>query len=181
MRELPILYTPRLILRAPCLDDLDALALAMQDEETCRYIGGCQPRAMVWRALMSLIGAWHATGVSMFSVLRRDSGEWIGRIGPWQPEAWPGPEVGWTLVRSSWGQGYAQEAAQACMDYVVDVLGWQQIIHTIDPGNIPSQKLAQRLGSRCLGPGRLPPPHQLAPVEIWGQSAEEWRARRAAG
>ena len=34
----------------------------------------------------------------MFSVIEKDSGRWIGRIGPWQPEGWPGTEVGWSLV-----------------------------------------------------------------------------------
>lgn len=175
----PTLLTPRLVLRVPGLADLDPWAAVMQDEETCRYIGGVQPRSMVWRALMCMIGAWHETGVSMFSVLRRDTGEWIGRIGPWQPDGWPGREVGWTIARHAWGQGYAQEAAQACMDYAVGVLGWDEVIHTIDPANLASQKLAQRLGSRRIGPGRLPPPHHEAPVEIWGQSAAEWRMRRA--
>lgn len=180
MRPLPTLHTPRLILRVPMLADLDPWAAALDDEETSRYIGGRQPRSMVWRSLMGMIGAWHETGVSMFSVVRRDTGQWIGRIGPWQPDGWPGTEVGWMLARPEWGRGYAVEAARACMDYAVDVLGWTQIIHTIDPENTASQQVAQRLGSRLHGPGRLPPPHHEFRVDVWGQSDAEWRARRAA-
>jgi len=30
----------------------------------------------------------------------RQSGVMIGRIGCWQPEGWPGFEIGWTLRRA---------------------------------------------------------------------------------
>ena len=69
MTQLPTLETERLILRAPELHDLDRWAEMMTDPNATRYIGGVQPRSMVWRALMTMIGAWHSTGISMFSVL----------------------------------------------------------------------------------------------------------------
>ncbi len=52
------------------------------------------------------------------------------------------------------------------------------MIHCIDPANAPSQRVAARLGSRNLGPGRLPAPYEAATVEIWGQSREQWLARK---
>ncbi len=51
------------------------------------------------------------------------------------------------------------------------------MIHCIDPLNRPSQAVALRLGSRKLGVGALPAPYDSPPIEIWGQSAEAWRAR----
>ena len=65
------------------------------------------------------------------------------------------------------------------MDYAVDVLKWPFIIHTIDPENIRSIKLAERLGSTNGGPTKLPTPFENARVDAWGQSADQWRARRA--
>jgi RimJ/RimL family protein N-acetyltransferase len=65
------------------------------------------------------------------------------------------------------------------MDWAVDVLGWADIIHCIDPANVASQKVAIALGSANRGPGKLPAPFEDAPVDIWGQSAEHWRARRS--
>lgn len=174
----PTLCTARLLLRPPQPEDFEPWAAMMQDPEVARFIGGVQPPSMVWRGLMAMIGAWVATGVSMFSVVERSSGRWIGRIGPWQPHGWPGAEVGWSLARDAWGQGYATEAAVAAMDYAVDVLGWQDVIHTIDPSNVASQNVARRLGSRLRGPGRLPEPHHEAAVELWGQSAAQWRQAR---
>jgi RimJ/RimL family protein N-acetyltransferase len=172
--------TPRLILRPPVLDDLDAFAEMMTDEETARFIGGVMPRAMCWRALMTLIGAWHSMGFAMFSVIERSTGRWVGRLGPWQPEGWPGTEVGWALARDSWGKGYATEGAIAATDWAFDHLGWSEVIHSIAPDNVASQPVARRLGSTNRGRGILPPPYQDSVIEIWGQSRDEWRARRSA-
>jgi RimJ/RimL family protein N-acetyltransferase len=172
------LETSRLILRPPRLDDLDAWAEMMLDEPSARYIGGVMPRAVCWRQLMTMIGAWHAHGFAMFSVIEKASGRWIGRLGPWQPEGWPGPEIGWAIARDCWGRGYAGEGAAMAADWAFDALGWTRMIHSIAPENLPSQRVAEKLGSRKLGPGALPAPFEHDPVEIWGQTRDQWRLRR---
>jgi RimJ/RimL family protein N-acetyltransferase len=171
-----ILETDRLILRPPLEADLDGFAALMADEESARFIGGVQARSTAWRGMASLAGSWVLKGFGMFSVIERGSGQWIGRIGPWSPEGWPGTEVGWGLLRAHWGKGYAAEAAVASIDWAFDALGWTEVIHTIAADNAPSKALAARLGSRYLRMGRLPPPLDLD-LEVWGQSREEWRAR----
>ena len=169
--------TPRLLLRVPRLDDLEPWAVMMQDEETAKFIGGVAPREVTWRALMTMIGSWHAMGFGMFSVIEKSTGRWIGRLGPWMPEGWPGTEVGWALVRDSWGRGYATEGAAAATDWAFDNLGWSDVIHSIDPANVASQGVARRLGSTNRGRGKLPPPFQDTTIDIWGQTKEEWRRR----
>ena len=170
--------TSRLLLRLPRLEDLEPWATMMADDETARFIGGVTPRAVVWRGLMTMIGSWHATGFAMFSVIEKATGRWVGRLGPWMPEGWPGPEVGWAIVRECWGRGYATEGAAAAMDWAFDELGWTDVIHSIDPQNVSSQQVARKLGSSNRGPGRLPPPFADAPIELWGQTRDEWRRRR---
>lgn len=171
------LETPRLRLRLPRAEDLDPWAAMMADEEAARFIGGVSPRAVTWRGLMTMIGAWHAQGFAMFSVIEKASGRWVGRLGPWMPEGWPGPEVGWAIVRDCWGRGYAPEGAEAATTWAFDHLGWDRVIHSIDPANVASQAVARKLGSRNLGPGKLPPPFEHASIDIWGQSRADWRAR----
>jgi RimJ/RimL family protein N-acetyltransferase len=170
--------TPRLILRVPHKSDLDPWAAMMEDDEVARFIGGAAPRSVTWRGLMTMIGAWHAYGFGMFSVLEKGTGRWVGRLGPWVPEGWPGPEIGWAIVGDCWGRGYATEGAAAATEWAFDRLGWDRVIHSIHPDNRASQGVARRLGSRNLGPGTLPPPYETTPTEIWGQSLAEWRARR---
>ncbi|HEY0435897.1 MAG TPA: GNAT family N-acetyltransferase [Phenylobacterium sp.] len=179
MTPAPILETKRLILRAPAAEDFEAWAAFAADELTMRHIGGAQARAVAWRGLCSVTGAWSIRGWSMFSVIEKASGRWIGRLGPWEPEGWPGREVGWALARDTWGKGYATEGASAAMDYVFDVLGWDEAIHTIDPANTASHAVARRLGSTLKGPTKMPPPYETMPVELWSQTREEWLARRA--
>ncbi len=171
--------TPRLILRLPRLEDLDPWAEMMVDHESAKFIGGVMPRSVTWRALMTMIGSWQALGFGMFSVIEKSSGRWVGRLGPWMPEGWPGTEVGWAIARDCWGKGYAPEGAIAATDWAFDHLGWTDVIHSIDPRNVPSQQVAKKLGSRNLGPGKLPPPFQESVIDIWGQSREEWRAGAA--
>ncbi|UGB39103.1 GNAT family N-acetyltransferase [Frateuria soli] len=172
--------TDRLLLRPPRIEDFDAYATNMADPEAARFIGGQQARAVAWRGFLSLAGAWMIQGFSMFSVIEKSTGQWIGRLGPWHPEGWPGTEVGWGLAREAWGKGYALEGATAAIDWAFDHLGWGEVIHSIDPANEPSRLLAQRLGSACRGPGKLPAPYEDASTEIWGQTREQWRARRKA-
>lgn len=175
----PVLYTERLILRPPALEDFDRWADFQADPETTRFIGGPQAPSQVWRAMMSIAGAWALGGVGFFSVIEKSSGLWMGRIGPWQPHGWPGHEVGWSLHRDAMGKGYAHEAAIASLDYAFDVLGWEDVIHCIDPDNTASRNLAQRLGSTNRGPGRLPAPFETAVMDLWGQSRADWTVNRA--
>ena len=175
------LDTPRLLLRSPRMEDFGPWAALMADAEASHFIGGPQPRALAWRGLMLMAGAWHLQGFAMFSVIEKATGRWIGRLGPWYPEGCPGTEIGWGLVRDSWDRGYATEGASAAMDWAFRTLGWAEVIHCIAPDNGASQAVARKLGSRNRGPGRLPAPFEASQVEIWGQTRAEWSARSAGG
>ena len=174
----PTLETARLFLRPPTHDDFPRWADFMSDLETTRFIGGVQSRHEVWRAIASVAGMWALQGEGMFSVIEKETGLWMGRIGPLHPYDWPGREVGWSLHRDATGKGYAVEAAAATMDYAFDVLDWPDVIHCIDPDNLGSEKVALRLGSSNRGPGRIPPPFQNHVVNLWGQTRDEWRVNR---
>lgn len=172
--------TERLLLRPTAAVDFEAWAEFAADPEVMRYLGGVLPRPTAWRGFIAMAGAWQIQGFAMFSVIEKSSGQWIGRIGPWMPEGWPGTEVGWALARDAWGKGYGVEAATAAIDWSFAELGWTEVIHTISPENAGSKALAHRLGSRYLRMDRLPAPLELD-VEVWGQSREQWQARPARG
>jgi RimJ/RimL family protein N-acetyltransferase len=174
----PIIETNRLVLRQPDLDDFERWAEMMGDPDSARHIGGVMPKPVAWRVVMQVRGAWELTGISMFSVIEKARNLWIGRVGPWQPYAWPGTEVGWGLHRDAWGKGYALEAAAAAMDHAFDTLGWSEAIHCINPENLRSAALARRLGSTILRQSPMPPPYENEIVDVWGQSRDEWRQNR---
>ena len=173
----PEIRTPRLTLRLPRVEDFDRYAELMGDEAACRWIGGHQPRAGAWRRFLQMPGAWALQGFAMFSVIETASGRWIGQAGPWQPDGWPGTEVGYAFHPDAWGQGFAREAVGAAVDWAFATLGWDQVIHCIEPANLGSKGVARAVGSRYLREGRLPAPADVT-LEIWGQSRGDWRARR---
>ena len=174
----PTLETDRLILRPPVDADFDGFCAFHADEKAMTYLGGLSSPPVVWRILRTIAGSWALDGFGMFSVIEKSTGRWIGRIGPLCPHGWPDREVGWGLLTEAQGKGYAREAAIASMDFACDVLDWDAIIHTINPGNQPSAKLAQTLGSSVLRQARLPDPYADQVVDVWGQTRNEWRENR---
>jgi len=170
--------TGRLLLRPPLRDDFDAWAALAADAQNMRHLGGVQPRSMAWRHFAFAVGSWHLQGFGAFSLIEKASGRWAGRCGPLQPEGWPGTEVGWTLAREFWGRGYAVEAATAAIDWAFGNLAWSEVIHCISADNQPSVAVATKVGSRKLRTATMPAPYEGIEVDIWGQSREEWRARR---
>jgi RimJ/RimL family protein N-acetyltransferase len=176
----PTLETERLILRPPVQEDFPRWAEFLGDAEATRHIGGVQAPTTAWRSMATMTGAWSLIGFSMFSVIEKATGRWLGRLGPWMPEGWPGTEVGWGLHADAQGKGYAVEGATATIDWAFDHLGWTEVIHTIAPENAASVRVAKRLGSRKLRETRLPAPFDSLQVDVWGQSREEWRARPTA-
>ncbi|QNH16654.1 Acetyltransferase (GNAT) domain protein [Xanthomonas sp. SS] len=172
------LETERLLLRPPSAADFADFCRFTADAEAMRHLGGVQSPPVAWRALAALVGSWQLQGFSMFSVIEKRSGQWIGRIGPWQPHGWPGTEVGWGIARAYWGQGYAPEAARASIDWAFAQLGWTEVIHTIAADNVNSKAVPAKLGARYLRQDRLPEPMQAHEVEVWGQSRADWQARR---
>lgn len=177
----PLLETERLLLRPPLAEDFEGWVRLLADEEAARFIGGVRSREETWRALLVQAGSWSVQGFGMFSVIERATGEWIGRVGPWRPVGWPGPEVAWAIVRDRWGRGLALEAAAAAIDWAFGALGWDEVIHVIAPENERSRRLAARVGSVNRGPGRLPAHLESGPVEIWGQTRAMWRRRGRPG
>jgi RimJ/RimL family protein N-acetyltransferase len=173
----PTLTTERLILRPPDLADVRPWSEFMGDDASS-FIGGPIPLLRGWSSLMSGAGEWAVSGYGMFSVVERACGEFIGRVGPLRPEGWPGNEVGWAIFPSAQGKGYAFEAAVAAMEWTIETLGWTDVIHTIHPDNFISQRLAKKLGSINTGVGKLPPPNEDHSVDIWRQTAAQWRDNR---
>lgn len=168
----PILETERLILRRiDGENDFEAFCAAYSDIDVMRTLGGkTMNRAETWRAMAGLIGHHDIRGFSFMSVIEKSSGAWVGRVGPWAPEGWPEPEVGWMIAQPHWRKGYAKEAGAACVAYVRDVLGWPRVAHVIAKDNIASIKTAEALGSQRLYEIDELPPFGALECWVYGQT-----------
>lgn len=171
---IPQLSTQRLILRGFQEEDLDAYAEMCGDPEVMRYIANGQPlsRWESWRNMAMILGHWQLRGYGLWAVEERSSGEMIGRIGCWQPEGWPGLEIGWTLRRTYWGRGYATEAARLSMDYAFEKLGPSRLISLIRLENATSRRVAEKLGEKLEGTTELFGSEAL----VYGIRREDWQS-----
>jgi RimJ/RimL family protein N-acetyltransferase len=147
----PVLETERLWLRGWQPSDSDPYAAMAADPEVMRYVGGVLDPVESWRQMALFAGHWALRGYGLWALERKEDGALIGRAGLWNPEGWPGLEIGWMLARDAWGRGYATEAARAAMDWAWTVLGSERLISLIDPQNAASIRVAERLGQRRMG------------------------------
>ena len=146
----PEVFTDRLRLRGFTAADFEPFCEIVADPEVVRYIDDGQPidRESCWRGIALFIGHWTLRGYGWWAVEDRATGDFLGRIGLYNPEGWPGLEVGWLLRREVWGQGLATEGAAAALQYAFDVVGADHVISLIDPRNERSIRVAEKLGER---------------------------------
>ncbi len=163
LEGVPVIETARLRLRAPRIEDFEVQAAFMASPRS-RFVGGPMPRALAWRAFCHLTGHWVHRGYGMFVVADRAGDRAIGMAGPWFPEGWPEPEIGWSLWDpAAEGRGLAFEAAAAARSFARESLGWTTAISLILAGNTRSEALAARLGAvpegefahETFGPARI--------------------------
>ena len=166
------LVTERLELRRWRADDLDDYAPIVADPEVSHYLGAAVDRVTAWRQIAIFIGHRELRGWTSSAVVERDTGRLIGRGGLWQPEGWPGLEVGWILARAVWGRGYATELGAAVRDLAFGVLGVPHLISVIHRDNAASIRVAEKIGSRLEGEYDL----NGAPHLIYGQAAPQHAA-----
>lgn len=73
-------------------------------------------------------------------------GAFVGFTGLAVPNFRDGVEIGWRLAASSWGRGYATEAARAVLDYGFTELALPEIISFTAVGNTRSRVVMERIG-----------------------------------
>ncbi len=165
--------TDRLLLRPPQQVDLDAFIDIHGDPDVVRHLTlqGDPGRAGAWRMLALLVGHWHLRGYGQWTVVEKASGLTVGRVGLWNPEGWPGLEVGWVIRRTHWNRGYATEAARTALAYAFDDVGADHVISLIAPDNHRSLRIAEKLGERFEGVVA----QQGREVNVYGLRREAWR------
>jgi RimJ/RimL family protein N-acetyltransferase len=170
----PTLETPRLRLRGWRAGDHDAYAALLADPVSARFITRtAQPynRQQAWAEMSFLVGHWQLLGYGMFVVEERSSGSFVGRVGPLQPVGWPGFEIGWALISSARGNGYATEAAKAAINWSFDTFRIDRVISVIHPQNEASRRVAERLGEKQTSE-RFSPFGE--PCDIWQLARADW-------
>jgi len=150
---IPTLQTERLILRAFKQEDTEGYHQCCADPEVMQYLGNGTTFTLeeTWRRIAFFLGHWQLRGYGMWAVESKASGMFLGRIGFHQPLNWPGLEIGWLIRKEDWGKGYATEGAKMLLDDGRKSLQLKEIISLIQPLNIPSIKVAEKIGGQLVG------------------------------
>ncbi|MFD1697506.1 GNAT family N-acetyltransferase [Roseibium aestuarii] len=185
-----ILETERLILRPWKDADLDPLAAMSVDPEVMRYFFKTRSRDEARVMMDRAIAKTEADGICFCPVELKATGAFIGFTGLSRP-AYDKPlpfdpcvEVGWSLMRSAWGQGYASEAARAWLGFGFETLGLEEIVSFTAASNVPSQRVMQRLGmvrraEDDFAHPMVPEDHPLAPHVLYRLTRAAWQASRS--
>jgi RimJ/RimL family protein N-acetyltransferase len=175
------LRTPRLVIRAITLDDVDDLHAYQSDPETCRYLPFApRSRDEVVEKAEKFSKALTLAGDGDFWLLAIERAEAPGVIGDlYFCLKGAGAEIGWTLHPGHAGRGYMTEAAGALIGLAFGTLERHRVFAQLDARNTASAALCRRLGMR----------HEAHFVEEqwfkgeWSDTAiyaildREWRAR----
>ncbi len=146
-RDVPELETRRLILKAPQPEDYPDFKATFTSFRA-RYMGGPLNAYETWMLYAAEIGHWEIRGFGMWMIHDKQTGETYGMAGGWQPAMWPEREIAWIIWPDKNGKGYALEATDRVRRYFYHDLGWETAVSYIDPKNLDSIRLAERLG--CL-------------------------------
>jgi RimJ/RimL family protein N-acetyltransferase len=138
-----------LTLRAWQSCDKDFFAAMSTDPEVMADLGGPYDRAQSDAKFEKYLSAYERLGFSRW-VLEDSENRFVGYTGimPSPPDHPLGShvEVGWRLVRSEWGKGYATEAASAALDDGFKRHGFSEVLSYTSADNKRSQAVMTRLG-----------------------------------
>jgi RimJ/RimL family protein N-acetyltransferase len=146
-----ILETSRLRLREFTPADVESLETVLGDPIAMRYYPAAFDRKGVELWIEKNIGRYRLNGHGLWAMLLRSTGELIGDCGctVQEVEGVKHVEVGYHVRRDLWGNGFATEAAQACIEYAFGKLGLDRVISLIRPENVPSRRVAEKNGLVC--------------------------------
>lgn len=147
-----ILETRRLILRHLEMSDLQELYTLYQDPEIRRYF----PDGVLSYEDTKEELEWYLNGhpeypeLGLWATVHKESGKFIGRCGllRWEIDGTLETEIAYLLDKNFWHQGLATEAARGIMSYAFETLNLTRLICLMDPENVASQKVAQRIGMK---------------------------------
>ena len=141
------LETKRLILRPMLETDFDALLLIFTDPSVmAAFNHPLFTHEQMQRWLQRNLAHQKEYGYGLFSILLKETGELIGDCGLEQMEDQGAAELGYDFRSDFWNQGYATEAACAVREYAFDVLKLPRLISLIRVGNLPSRRVAEKVG-----------------------------------
>ena len=144
-----VIETDRLILRRWEDRDREPYAELTADPEVMAWLGGVLDPQQSADHIERMDDHFEAWGYGRYALERKADGAFLGYTGV--ARIWPGlpvtgAEIGWRLIRSAWGHGYASEAARAAAHEALDRFGLPEVLAFTAQTNLRSQAVMPRAG-----------------------------------
>ena len=148
-KTLPIITTPRIILRWISEDDIDSLYEIFSDPQVMRYWSTVPlPNREAAAELQREIAEHNESNTMLkWGVALRESDTLIGTATLFNLNLDNGrAELGYAMARAYWGKGYMNEALKALVSHAFEVMGLRRLEADVDPRNAASIRSLERLG-----------------------------------
>lgn len=144
-----MIKTARLTLRPIMSTDNDALFVLFNDPEVMRFSDDGKPQDESWTNewVDKAVADYQKSGYGVMMVVQNETDTVLGYCGLFnydEIDGQPEIEIGYRLIRSAWGRGYATEAVIGLLGYAHSTLNLSRIVAMIDPANIASKKVAEK-------------------------------------
>lgn len=147
------IITNRLIIRDVASDDAEPNARLWSDPAVMRYMGGPRDYHWILEETPKIVSAQAGQDTGIWSVVEKTSLALVGNCGLVQKKVNGKDEceLVYLFFSAVWGRGYATEAANGVQEHGLSRLGLPRVVALIDPGNIPSERVALRIGMHNSG------------------------------
>lgn len=167
--DCPILLSPRLVMRAPHEDDIDALAHLANNANIANMVARMpHPYTVADAADFVRRTRAGAIGKCVYAITKADNGAFLGCCGIEPHEDGRTVELGYWLGEPYWNQGYVTEAAHALIDMVFRTRDVDQIDARCRVMNIPSRRVIQKCGFQFQATG------MVQSLSVGGMVPVEW-------
>ncbi len=180
---LPTIYTTRVSLRWITSDDVDALYRIFSHPEVMRYWS--TPPLADRNAAVELVreiqDGFEQRRMLKWGIARRADDYVVGTATLFNLKFDNGrAEIGYSLARDQWGNGYCNEALMALLNYAFEELNLRRIEADVDPRNGPSIRTLERLGFQREGylRERWHVNGEIQDSLFYGLLKREWGSRR---
>ena len=145
-----ILRTARCLIRETIPEDVESFYQIYSHPAITEYMEGLYPEVEEERQYVRdyIEKVYTFFGFGVWTVIERETGAVIGRAGFSYREGFDEPELGFTIGVPWQRRGYAEEVCRAVLAYGWSALEFQQVQALVEPENIPSVRLCEKLGFR---------------------------------
>ena len=151
---LPIITTPRVVLRWISEDDVDGLYEIFSNAEVMRYWSSVPlpDRAAAAQLQREIADDNESNTMFKWGLALRDTNYVIGTTTLFNLNLDNGrAELGYALGRAHWGQGYMNEALRALVSHAFEVMELRRLEADVDPRNAASIRTLEKLGFQREG------------------------------